>query len=465
MSDTIHGKVVIAEAGGPDHPATVVQLGGDRVTDLYNAPPGDHGPVYDVVLPGLIDAHSHARSVQLAAHGIGAGPLERFLIEVRALTPLPPEDEALAAADAALATGITSVQVFHHDFGDAAAYAERARAIAEGCSEAGIRAFIALGLTDQDEYAPATKGLHRHMKGVLTPSRGVTPAGFPGLASQLLGEHGLVSIDGVGPVAPQWCSDDALQAIAAVHGARRVHAHLLESARQRLAHDPVARLEQAGLLSPASSFAHGIWLDDAQMRRLARAGATIIHCPGSNRRLGAGICPVRRLLSAGVSVALGLDSNGTTQEPDMFAEMRRALQMSISAGSPLTTAEVLAMATTGGARALARPDLGTLRPGAAADVLALNLPGAAAAADPVGYVIEHATRESVAATWVAGRRTARSSAAAGARARLAAALETDTPARAARLAEVRGAWEAVDGAWRAAEQDVRWPPGPDEQRR
>ena len=73
MSETIRGKVVIAEAGGPDHPATVVQLGGDRVTDLDNAPPGDHGPVYDVVLPGLIDAHSHARGVQLAAHGIGAG--------------------------------------------------------------------------------------------------------------------------------------------------------------------------------------------------------------------------------------------------------------------------------------------------------------------------------------------------------------------------------------------------------
>ena len=97
-------------------------------------------------------------------------------------------------------------------------------------------------------------------------------------------------VDGVGPVAPQWCSDDALRAIAMVPDARRVHAHLLESARQRLAPDTVARMERAGLLSPASSFAHGIWLDDAQMRRLARAGSTIVHCPGSNARLGAGTC-------------------------------------------------------------------------------------------------------------------------------------------------------------------------------
>ena len=50
MSDTIRGKVVIAEAGGPNHPATVVQLRGDRVTDLYNAPPGEHGPVSSMTL-------------------------------------------------------------------------------------------------------------------------------------------------------------------------------------------------------------------------------------------------------------------------------------------------------------------------------------------------------------------------------------------------------------------------------
>jgi cytosine/adenosine deaminase-related metal-dependent hydrolase len=450
VSETIHGDVVIVEAGAPVRRAAVVQLSGGRITDLHDAALGSNGPVYDVVLPGLIDAHSHARGVPLAAQGIGAGPLERFLIEVRALTPLSPQDEALVAADAALAAGITSVQVFHHDFGDAKAYAQRARATAEGCADGGIRAFIALGLTDQDEYTPATNGPHRD-KGVLAPSRGITPESFPGVVSRLLGEHGFVSIDAAGPVAPQWCSDDALRAIA-VPGARRVHAHLLESARQRLAPDPVARMEQAGLLSRASSFAHGIWLNDSQMQRLSRAGATIVHCPGSNRRLSTGTCPVRRLLSTGVKVALGLDSSGSVCEPDMFAEMRRALQTAASAGSPLSTTEVLAMATTGGAQALARPDLGTLRPGAAADVVALNLPGVAEAADPVGYVVEHASRASVAATWVAGHRTGRSLVAAAARARVAAALEADAPARAARLAGMREVWEAADRAWRAAEQ-------------
>ena len=64
-------------------------------------------------------ASLQGQALAATAHGIGAGPLERFLIEVRALTPLSPKDEALVAADAALAAGIMSEQVLHHDFGNA----------------------------------------------------------------------------------------------------------------------------------------------------------------------------------------------------------------------------------------------------------------------------------------------------------------------------------------------------------
>ena len=452
MSEAIAGRVVIVAADSAVRRDAVVLLDDGRVADVRDGTPGV-ATVYDMVMPGLIDGHSHARGIPLDCHGVGQGPLERFLVEVRALTPLPQRDEALVAADAALASGITAVQVIHHDFGDQAAYARGARAIAEGFAAAGIRAFITLGLTDQDEYAPAGGRPFFSQDGDLpVPSRGVTPVRFPALASRLLGGRGLVGIDGVGPVAPQWCSDEALRAIAAVPSARRVHAHLLESARQRLAPDPVARLEQAGLLSAASSFAHGVWLDSKQMARLARAGASVVHCPGSNARLGVGTCPVRRLLDAGVSTALGLDSNGAADEPDMFAEMRQTLRSAEAAGEPLAAAEVLALATTGGARVLARSDLGTLRPGAAADVVAVNLPGAAGAADPVAHLIEHGGPRSVAGTWIAGQRTERSTAAAAARARLAAALRRDEPARKARLTEARTAWEAVHRAWQAAEE-------------
>jgi 5-methylthioadenosine/S-adenosylhomocysteine deaminase len=469
VTDSVRGRVVVTAATAPPRRDAVVDFGDGQVTAVRPATAEDRGPVHDIVIPGLIDAHSHARGVPLAEHGVGDGPLERFLLELRALTPLPPADEALVAGAAALATGITSVQVLYHGFGAGPEYARGVRAVAGGLSAAGVRAFIALGLTDQDEFIPPLPGgaalagrspgsgaaLAGRFPGPgtadLSPSRGLAPGAFTALAAGLLGRHGLVSIDAVGPVAPQWCSDVALRAIRAVDGAARVHAHLLESDRQRLAPggDPVARLAGAGLLTAASSFAHGVWLDPAQISRVAAAGAVIVHCPGSNARLAGGTCPVRRLLAAGVPVALGLDSHGAAPQPDAFAEMRFALRAAASAGQPLTAAQVLTLATAGGARALRRPGLGTLRPGAAADLVALRLPGAVTADDPVEHLVAAASPPNVVSTWVGGRDTRAAGPAAGpARARLAAAMTADARARAARVAQAAAAWEAADSRWR-----------------
>jgi len=113
---------------------------------------------------------------------------------------------------------------------------------------------------------------------------------------------------------------------------------------------------------------------------------------------------------------------------------------------------VLAMATVGGARALGRSDLGTLRQGAAADAVALNLPGATRAADPIAHVVERAGRESVAAVWVAGRPARRSRQADAARARIVSLLQRDAAARAARLGAAAAAWQAAERAWQAAER-------------
>lgn len=454
----IRGHIVVVEAQAPVRRDAVVVIDGDGITAVRDAVPADGGPVYDVLIPGLIDAHSHARGVALSCHGIGDGPLERFLVELTALTPLDPRDEALVAADGALRSGITAVQIIHHRFGGPAEYSDQARAIADGYAEAGVRAFIALALTDQDEYAPWPEG--GPVPGAPQPQRGVSPEAFLALADALLGSSEFVEVDAVGPVAPQWCSDSALSAIAD-SGAHRVHAHLLESARQRLPAgvDQVQRLDDALLLRKESSFAHGVWLDDQQIERVAAAGSVIVHCPGSNTRLGVGSCRVRRLLDSGVEVALGLDSHGALDEPDMFAEMRRALTVAAEADAPLTAAEVLRMATKGGARALCRPGFGTLRPGTCADVIALDLPDVRRADDPVAHVIAHADAGSVTARWVDGRRVEPLAAAAAARKRLQARLEEDSPARGQRLAAARRAWHAVDAAWReleSREEVVTW---------
>jgi 5-methylthioadenosine/S-adenosylhomocysteine deaminase len=459
VTQAIRARIVVVEADAPVRRNAVVVIDGDRITAVRDAASADEGPVYDVLLPGLIDAHSHARGVPLRCHDVGDGPLERFLVQLTALTPLDPRDEAFVAADGALRSGITALQIIYHGFGGQAEYTDQVRAIAEGCAEAGVRAFVALALTDQDEYAPSPQG--HPAPDARQPQRGMSAEALPALAEALLGRTGLVEIDAVGPVAPQWCSDGALSTIGDTR-AGRVHAHLLESARQRLpaSLDQVQRLDDAHLLRKQSSFAHGVWLDDEQIERVAAAGSVIVHCPGSNARLGVGSCRVRRLLDHGVDVALGLDSHGAHDEPDMFAEMRMALAVAAEADAALTAAEVLTMATKGGARALCRPGLGTLRPGACADLVALDLPEACRADDPVARVIARADAGSVVARWVNGRWAEPSTVAVAVRRRLQARLEEDAGARAQRLATAEGAWHTVDAAWReleAREEVLTWP--------
>ncbi len=469
----IGGRIVIARADAPVLRNAVIELDGPTISQIRPAQEGELGSlpeVHEVLMPGLIDAHSHGRAIAIERHGVAAGPLERFLVMLRAMSALDPFDEALVAADAGLAAGITATQVSHHTFGDAASYAAQARAVAAGYAQAQTRAFIALMISDQDEYGPATLLAQEApdiARGIPQPLREMDPAAYANVARALLAdpEHGVdaaqqntseVVFDAVGPIAPQWCSAAGNASAGAARGGGRVHAHLLESASQRLAatlSDPVGALADAGLLGPWSSFAHGIWLDEHDRRRLAEAGATVVHNPGSNRRTGAGLCQVRRLLDAGVHVALGIDSNSATEEPDPFAEMRMALDLASELGEPISHAEVLAMATTGGARALCRDDLGALRPGASADLIALDLEEAAGTEDPIRYVVDHAIPANVTRRWIAGRRREPTGAAA-ARERLEDALSADARGRAERLAKSADEWRRVQQSWNTLQAHI-----------
>ncbi|CAA9468002.1 MAG: hypothetical protein AVDCRST_MAG38-908 [uncultured Solirubrobacteraceae bacterium] len=445
---------MITRAGRPPLRDATVEIRDGRVTGVAPSSDDPHERVYDVLLPGFIDAHSHGRGLPVSAHGIsGDGPLERYIVELRALTPLPAGDEALLAASDGLVTGITTTQVIHHTFAPPSDYAAAARAVAGGYAAAGARAAIALTITDRDEYGPREVA-------ELEPRRGVGPDAFAALVGDLAGEaygDGRVTIDAIGPVGPQWCSDEALRAIARAGAARRVHCHLLETRRQAtLPGDPVARLEAAGLLAARTSVAHGIWLTPPQAARFAAAGSVIVQCPGSNQRLGVGHCPVREHLAAGIPVALGLDSHAAAEPADVFAEMRAALAEAEAGGSPLDPREVLAMATVGGARALCRDDLGVLEPGAQGDVVALDLPSAVGARDPIAEIVERATRHDVAAVWVGGNR-ARAAEAGAARERLEAQLRADERSRRARVAEVAALAGRIDAAWERRKRALRIP--------
>jgi 5-methylthioadenosine/S-adenosylhomocysteine deaminase len=392
-----------------------------------------------VVLPALVDAHSHGRGLPLAAQGIEGGPLELFLARLTACTPLDPHDEAIVAGGDLLRTGVAAVQVFFHRFGDAHLYRGGAEAAAAGLAAAGIEFELVLGITDRDEFVPphaepVADGAHK----LAHPQRGLESAAFFALFDALADRWARAPT--LGPVAPQWCSDELWRGVArrAAAGAR-VHTHLLESRVQRAA-DPFATLERFRVLGPRLSAAHAVWLDDKELARTAESGATLVHCPGSNGRLGVGTAAVRRWLDAGVAAAFGLDSLASRDPADAFADLRLARE-----GSGLTARETLALATTGGARALGRPELGRIAAGSAANLLLLHELDATASEDAVEFLLAHATRENVAELWVRGACVLTHGAleqqqkVEAARRRLQHELLADADARAARLATIAAA--------------------------
>src|SRR5690606_20882359 len=141
-----------------------------------------------------------------------------------------------------------------------------------------------------------------------------------------------------------------------------LHSHVSESKVQAVAAirhwgwSPTAHLDRLGLLGPDFTVAHGVWLDDDDMRRLADHGASVAHNPGSNMRLGSGIAHARRMLELGVNRGIGTDGASCSDNQNMYEAMRLA-SFASKVRTPdwrswLTTEEVLTAATEGSARAL-----------------------------------------------------------------------------------------------------------------
>ena len=159
---------------------------------------------------------------------------------------------------------------------------------------------------------------------------------------------------------------------------------------------PVDWMETVNWLADDVWFAHGIHVDDEEIRKFARKGCSIAHCPCSNMRLGSGIAPVKKYMAAGVKVGLGVDGSSSNDSSHMLQEVRQAMLLArlrmgllppegprkyslllpthpLRAAEWMTAREALELATIGGANVIGREDIGTLEPGKCADFFSINL--------------------------------------------------------------------------------------------
>ncbi|MFV0374294.1 amidohydrolase family protein [Microbacterium sp.] len=406
-----------------------------------------------LLMPGLIDAHTHLRGTPLSAQDIPTRPLESWLCSLTTATDLDPADDALVAAAHALESGITAVQAVVHGFDEAAGVVRRMRATAGAVTSAGLRALLILGFTDRAELTPDPAG--GPWRDVPAVRHGVTATGFGDVAREVLGgddDPDRLLRYGLGPVGPQWVGDVGLEVIAAAGRGHRRHTHLHESRSQRgwVAGEPspLSRLARAGIIGADLSAAHGVDLHDAEIARLAAAGVGLVHCPRSNDDLAVGTARVAEWLRRGVRVGLGTDS--ARERPDIFDDMRDAIVAAERIGDPVSPEAVIAMATTGGADALGANGLGRIRVGGPADMIGLDVEvrGAGDAREAAGVIVERAARGHVSRVWVAGRQVVDAGVAMAdtraARERLAVTIRADETARAGRQRRLAPVLEAVD---------------------
>jgi 5-methylthioadenosine/S-adenosylhomocysteine deaminase len=173
---------------------------------------------------------------------------------------------------------------------------------------------------------------------------------------------------------------------------------------------PLARLASLGLASPQLVAVHMAHAAPQDLDTLAASGASVVHCPESNLKLGAGVCPVAELVGRGVRVALGTDGAASNNDLDVLGEARTAgLVASGVSSTPgtLVACDLLRMATLEGARVLGLGEMtGSLVPGKWADLCCLDLcePRSWPVHDVIAAVVYAASSRQVSDVWVAGRR-------------------------------------------------------------
>jgi 5-methylthioadenosine/S-adenosylhomocysteine deaminase len=141
---------------------------------------------------------------------------------------------------------------------------------------------------------------------------------------------------------------------------------------------PTAALDAMGVLTGWTVAAHGVWLNDADMKILKSRGTGLAHCPSSNMKLASGVAPVVKILALGIPIGLGTDGvAGSNNDHDLMAEIGLAAKLQkVTTGDPqaLPAEQAFAMATILGARALHMDQMiGSIEKGKRADVITVAL--------------------------------------------------------------------------------------------
>jgi 5-methylthioadenosine/S-adenosylhomocysteine deaminase len=349
-----------------------------------------------VVMPGLINTHTHAPMVLYRGLGDDLALmdwLQKYIFPAEAKTVSPAfvrTGTALAALEMIRSGTTTYVDMYYFE-----------EEIARTTKQAGLRAV--LGQTIIEFPVPDAK----------------TPADALKRAESFIREF--QKDDLITPaVAPHAVyTNDARSLTQARDLARKygvpLVTHLAETEAEiplsieRHKARPVGALDALGIFDARVIAAHAVWLLPDEIELLQKRGVGIAHNPESNMKLASGTAPVPQFLAAKLAVGLGTDGAASNNDLDMFEAMRQAafLHKLQSKDPRVVSAPVaLEMATIGGARVLGREkELGSLEPGKLADLIVVRMDRVRQTPmyDPISHLVYTTRGDDVVSTVVNGR--------------------------------------------------------------
>ncbi len=393
---TYFAETALLPQGWADHVLIEIEPWGNIAAVAAGADPGTAERIDGIVVPGMVDLHSHAFQRALAGLTQRLGEDEASFWSWRdtmyrfAQRITPDEQRAIAAQLQVelLKGGYTSVVEFHylHHQPDGRTYDEPA-AMSLAIHEAALETGIALTLLPVVymqagvDGSPLTEAQRRFA---------LDPEGWARLAASLerafaddpnrrvgLALHSVRAV-------PQAAITEAVAAVAAQPVPMPIHIHLAEQPKEvrdcleRFGRRPLELVREAAEIDQDWCLVHGTHLTEAELAVVAQRQAVVGLCPSTEADLGDGVFPLATFQALGGRYGIGSDSNMTT---DAAAELRLLEQgqrlthlrrvVAADAAAPHCGTNLWAGALLGGAKAAGRP-VGRLAPGFRADLVVLD---------------------------------------------------------------------------------------------
>ena len=349
-----------------------------------------------VVMPGLINTHTHAPMVLYRGLGDDLNLmdwLQKYIFPAEAKTVSPSfvrTGMRLAALEMIRSGTTTFVDMYY--FEDEIAHAAR---------EAGLRGVLGQSIiefpvpdakTPADGLTRAEAFIRQFQKDEL-----IVPAVAP---------HSVYTLDAATLTRSRELAAKYSVPLL-IHLAETEAENGLSEKRHKAR--PVAALSALGFWGARVIAAHGVWIQPDEIAVLKKNGVGVAHNPESNMKLASGTAPVVEYLKADVALGLGTDGAASNNDLDMFEAMRQAafLHKLVTRDPRVVSARTaLEMATIGGARVIGREkQLGSLEPGKLADLIVVRMdhPRQTPMYEPVSHLVYTTRGDDVETTIVNGR--------------------------------------------------------------